>query len=89
MKYGPCDIVNLFAIQMKLKRSLNLTLKHIINLSLTTVEYPFMWKLSKVISVLKKGDKSIVSNYRPISMISNFYKHFEMNCVNIYSKHNT
>lgn len=89
MKYGPCDIVNLFAIQMKLKRSLNLTLKHIINLSLTTVEYPSMWKLSKVIPVLKKGDKSIVSNYRPISMISNFYKHFEMNCVNIYPKHNT
>ena len=36
------------------------------------------WKISKVTSVFKDGEKSHVQNYRPIALLSNFSKIFEI-----------
>ena len=52
-------------------------LLHIYNLSFVHGVFPDMLKISKVIPVYKKGDKSIVSNYRPISLTSSFSKILE------------
>ena len=48
-------------------------LVHIFNLSFSTGEM----KISKVIPLFKNGNKSDFSNYRPISLLSQFSKIFE------------
>lgn len=48
------------------------------NLSIGTSTFPEQWKISRIIPVFKKGDKSCITNYRPISIINNFSKVFEM-----------
>lgn len=41
--------------------------------------FPSIWKKAKVIAILKKGkDPTDISNYRPISLLSNIGKIFEM-----------
>ena len=53
-------------------------LKEIINLSFATGKYPDKLKIAKVIPIFKnKGDQLAVSNYRPISLLSNINKIFE------------
>lgn len=52
-------------------------LTKIFNLCLRTSIFPDVWKLSKLCPVFKKGDRADVSNYRPITIISNFAKVFE------------
>ena len=53
-------------------------LKELINLSFATGIYPDNLKIAKVIPIFKnKGDQLIVSNYRPISLLSNVNKIFE------------
>ena len=53
-------------------------LKEIINLSFATGIYPDILKIAKVIPIFKnKGDELLVSNYRPISLLSNVNKIFE------------
>ena len=47
------------------------------NLSLQSHTYPKLWKLAHVMPIFKKGDKSLVSNYRTISLISCVGKSFE------------
>ena len=47
------------------------------NLSLYNCVYPSMWKNANVMPLFKKGDCSLVSNYRPISLISCVGKLFE------------
>ena len=47
------------------------------NLSLQSSSYPNQWKEANVIPLFKKGDRSIPSNYRPISLISSIGKVFE------------
>ena len=42
----------------------------IFNKSLRQGKYPSSWKIAHVIAILKKGDASLPSNYRPISLIS-------------------
>jgi hypothetical protein len=34
------------------------------------LKYPAYWKIANVLSLFKKGDKSIASNYRPIALLS-------------------
>ena len=52
-------------------------LAYIINLSLTTGEYPELLKVVKVIPIHKGGSTQDVSNYRPISLLSIFDKIIE------------
>jgi hypothetical protein len=52
-------------------------LKHIFNLSLSQHYFPSLWKQAAIVPVLKKGKSTSVSNYTPISLLSNFSKIFE------------
>ena len=48
--------------------------------------YPDIWKRTNIIPVHKKGDKQLVKNYRPISLLPIFGKNFEKIIFNkIYS----
>lgn len=49
----------------------------IFNLSFTTGKHPDILKISKTIPIFKKGVEQIVSNYRPISLLSNINKILE------------
>jgi hypothetical protein len=49
----------------------------IFNLCLKTNAFPAIWKTARVVSVFKKGDRSCIENYRPVSICSNFSKVFE------------
>lgn len=53
------------------------TLSHIINLIFKCGIFPSSLKKAKLIPVYKKGDKSQVSNYRPISILSSISKLIE------------
>jgi hypothetical protein len=52
-------------------------LAYIFNLSLTSATFPSLWKQTAVVPVFQKGNSTIVSNYRPISILNNFPKIFE------------
>lgn len=57
----------------------------IFNLALKTCRFPDCWKTARVCPVLKSGDAFSISNYRPISILPNFAKVFEMTLyTNIY-----
>ena len=49
-------------------------LNQISNLSLSTGQHPDILKISKTIPIYKKGSRLLVSNYRPISLLSNINK---------------
>jgi hypothetical protein len=40
------------------------------NRSIQEMVFPDQWKIAHVIALLKKGDKSLPSNYRPVSLLS-------------------
>ena len=54
-----------------------LPLLHIFNLSLSTGIFPSQLKTSRIIPIFKKGNKSRVANYRPVSLMSFFGKVLE------------
>jgi hypothetical protein len=45
--------------------------------SLRISKYPSCWKIANVLSLFKKGDKSIASNYRPVALL----KAMKLNCL--------
>ena len=53
------------------------TLSYLINLSFELGLFPDSMKEAKIIPVFKTGDKLLMSNYRPISILSSFSKIFE------------
>lgn len=53
-------------------------LTSLINLIFSSGIFPNIFKLSRVIPLFKKGDKSLPTNYRPISIISIFSKIIEI-----------
>lgn len=55
-----------------------LPLSIIFNLSLQTATFPQIWSTSKICPVFKKGNKTAIENYRPIVILSNFGKLFEV-----------
>lgn len=44
-------------------------LNYLINLILLTSQIPIFWKTATVIPIFKSGDKNLISNYRPISLL--------------------
>ena len=52
-------------------------LTQIFNLSFKTGVHPDLLKTARVIPVFKKGSRLLVSNYRPISLLSNLNKILE------------
>ena len=60
-------------LKMELSKSLTL----IINQMITTGIFPDSFKISKITPIFKKGDVSLLSNYRPISLLPTISKNFE------------
>jgi hypothetical protein len=70
------DNVSMYVI----KKSFDLLvqpLANIINLSLCMIIFPEKLKIAKVIPIFKSGEQNSFTNYRPISLLSNFSKFFE------------
>ena len=67
----PTDVLHLLA------EDICKPLSYIFNLSFNSGIYPSMLKVANAIPVFKKDSKLIVSNYRPISLLSNINKILE------------
>lgn len=61
----------------KTAENIKIPLTHIINNMLSTGIFPNKLKKSTITPIYKAGDKQIVSNYRPITILPNFSKIFE------------
>ena len=61
----------------KTVKSIEIPLLHILSCSITQGIVPLKFKIAKIIPIYKGGDTTEVSNYRPISLISNFAKILE------------
>ena len=57
--------------------SITIPLKIIFEESLKKVIFPDMWKKGNIIPAHKKDDKTLINNYRPISLLPIFGKIFE------------
>ena len=74
---GHDGISNTLLKVLKFELSKSLTL--IINQMITTGVFPDSFKISKIIPLFKKGDSSLLPNYRPISLLPTISKIFERN----------
>lgn len=80
------DLIPAFAVK-KLSQVLIEPLLIIFNQALSSGIFPEVWKATKICPVYKKSDKDKVENYRPISIINNFSKIFEICiCEILYSR---
>ena len=61
----------------KLKNPLIKPLTVIVNQMINTGIFPQMLKIAKVVPLYKKGDKNLLINYRPISLLPSISKIFE------------
>ena len=52
-------------------------LAHIINLSISNGIVPDEMKIARVIPLYKSGDRELIVNYRPVSILPSFSKFFE------------
>lgn len=83
--YGPDGIPPIFLRNCASNLAVPLCL--IYNISLATGIFPDEWKVAKVVPVLKSGDNDLVSNYRPISILSTMSKVFEILICPYISEH--
>jgi hypothetical protein len=67
------DNIDTFAIKL-IKSEIVPALTHIINLSISTQEFPSYWKKSKIIPLHKKDDLLNPKNYRPVAIVPIFSK---------------
>jgi len=71
---GPDDIPTIFIYNCRFILAPVLT--SIFNLSLSKGIFPSLWKTSFISPILKKGNPSLISNYRPVSKLSSIPKLF-------------
>ena len=64
-------------ILKEIKSAITTPLIHIFNLCLNQGYFPSELKLGCITPIFKKGDKSKISNYRPVCSLSHFSKIFE------------
>ena len=87
---GPNSIPN--HLLHLLKEDIARPLALLFNLSLSTGTFPDLLKISKTIPIFKKGSRLLVSNFRPISLLSNLNKILEKimysRLYNFITKHN-
>lgn len=76
MKNGGVDNINMKTI-MVLSDYIVTPLVHIINLSITKSFWPDALKCADIKPIFKSKNRHVISNYRPISLISNLAKIFE------------
>ena len=60
-----------------IRHNISNPLSKIINMSFSTGVHPTNLKTSKTVPIFKKGSRMSISNYRPISLLSNLNKIFE------------
>ena len=60
-----------------ISKEISSPLSKIFNIAVTTGSHPSKLKLVNVIPIFKKGSRLLISNYRPISLLSNLNKIFE------------
>ena len=79
LKLGKASGNDSISHQMLKKTSytVSVPLSLLFNLSFEKAEFPSQWKTAIVMPLFKTGDKSLVSNYRPISLLSAVGKVFE------------
>ena len=70
------DEIDTYIIKL-IKSEILPALTHIVNLSLSSNEFPSAWKKSKIIPLHKKGDTLNPKNYRPVAIIPIFSKILE------------
>ena len=65
--------------------------KHLMLIQITLALYPHPWKLAKIIALYKKKNRLLPENYRSISLLNCFEKHFEklvyIQMMNFIDKH--
>jgi Notch-like protein len=66
---------------------ISLPLTYIINRSLATGIFPDRLKFSEIKPIYKKGEKNLISSYRPISLLTPFSKIFQKVIYKRLSKH--
>ena len=71
-----CDDMSMYVVS-KVIWPIVKPLAHIFNLSFTSGIFPEDMKIAKVIPLFKNGSKTDLTNYRPISIISQFSKILE------------
>ena len=85
------DGINNYLLKSVIKQIVE-PLVYIFNLSLTSGQVPNDMKLAKVIPIFKKGDNLLVSNYRPISLLTSLSKVLEKivykRTIDFLNKHN-
>lgn len=78
LKITSAGLDNFYSFHIKLIAHLICdVLSYIINLVFKTGVFPSVLKVAKLIPVFKKGDKRLVTNYRPIAILSFFSKIIE------------
>ena len=80
---GPDGISN--KILRELSVELSLPFCSLFNQSLQTGVFPDCWKISNVCPIPKSGNRSSISNYRPVSLLCTSEKVFERTFLNTFS----